>query len=101
MNSTVSATPIPIPKTPVTKPSASTRSKPQLANICNLTPSWSRSSNHQRERMKDELCRMKVNLEARMKKGVSARSDSEFISKVGDCLKEETGYWLELLVDSG
>ena len=51
--------------------------------------------------MKDELCRMKVNLEARMKKGVSARSDSEFISKVGDCLKEETGYWLELLVDSG
>ena len=30
------------------------------------------------------------------------RSKPEFISKVGDCLKEtETGYWLELLVDSG
>ena len=31
------------------------------------------------------------------------RSKAEFISKVGDCLKEieETEYWLELLVDSG
>ena len=30
------------------------------------------------------------------------RSKAEFISKIGDCLKEieETGYWLELLVDS-
>ncbi len=32
-----------------------------------------------------------------------ARSKPEFISKLGDCLKEldETGYWLELLVDGG
>jgi four helix bundle protein len=32
-----------------------------------------------------------------------ARSGSEFVSKVGACLKEldETAYWLELLVDSG
>jgi four helix bundle protein len=32
-----------------------------------------------------------------------ARSNAEFISKVGDSLKEleETSYWLELLVDSG
>ncbi len=31
------------------------------------------------------------------------RSRAEFISKIGDCLKEldETAYWLELLVDSG
>jgi len=31
------------------------------------------------------------------------RSKPEFISKIGDCLKEieETEYWLELLVDSG
>ena len=31
------------------------------------------------------------------------RSKPEFISKVGDCLKEieETEYWLELLVESG
>ena len=31
------------------------------------------------------------------------RSKPEFIAKIGDCLKEieETGYWLELLVDSG
>ena len=32
-----------------------------------------------------------------------ARSGPEFVSKLGDCLKEleETAYWLELLVDSG
>src|SRR3974390_1164248 len=31
------------------------------------------------------------------------RSKAEFISKIGDCLKEaeETEYWLELLVDGG
>jgi len=31
------------------------------------------------------------------------RSKAEFVSKIGDCLKEieETEYWLELLVDSG
>ena len=31
------------------------------------------------------------------------RSKSEFIAKIGDCLKEidESEYWLELLVDSG
>ncbi len=31
------------------------------------------------------------------------RSKAEFISKIGDCLKEieETEYWLDLLVDSG
>ncbi len=30
-----------------------------------------------------------------------ARSDAEFLSKLGDCLKEleETCYWLELLVE--
>jgi four helix bundle protein len=32
-----------------------------------------------------------------------ARSKAEFISKIGDCLKEadETLYWLELLLDEG
>ena len=32
-----------------------------------------------------------------------ARSKAEFISKIGDCLKEadETLYWLELLMDEG
>jgi four helix bundle protein len=31
-----------------------------------------------------------------------ARSDAEFVSKLGDCLKEleETSYWLELLADA-
>ena len=32
-----------------------------------------------------------------------ARSKAEFVSKIGDCLKEadETAYWLELLADEG
>ena len=32
-----------------------------------------------------------------------ARSKAEFVAKMGDCLKEieETGYWFELLIDSG
>ena len=32
-----------------------------------------------------------------------SRSTPEFVSKVGDCLKEleETSYWLDLLVESG
>ena len=32
-----------------------------------------------------------------------ARSKAEFIAKIGDCLKEadESGYWLELLLDEG
>jgi four helix bundle protein len=40
---------------------------------------------------------------ANFREAYRARSTAEFISKLGDCLKEleETAYWLELLVDSG
>jgi four helix bundle protein len=40
---------------------------------------------------------------ANYREAYRARSAPEFISKVGDCLKEleETAYWLELLVESG
>ncbi len=40
---------------------------------------------------------------ANYREGCRARSSAEFVSKLGDCLKEleETSYWLELLVDSG
>ncbi len=40
---------------------------------------------------------------ANYREAFRARSKPEFISKLGDCLKEldETSYWLELLVDSG
>jgi four helix bundle protein len=38
---------------------------------------------------------------ANFREAYRARSDAEFLSKVGDCLKEldETAYWLELLVE--
>ena len=40
---------------------------------------------------------------ANYREAYRARSHAEFIAKAGDCLKEleETGYWLELLVDGG
>ncbi len=40
---------------------------------------------------------------ANYREGQRARSQPEFIAKIGDCLKEldETAYWLELLADSG
>ncbi len=40
---------------------------------------------------------------ANFREAKRSRSKSEFIAKVGDCLKEldETSYWLELLVESG
>jgi four helix bundle protein len=40
---------------------------------------------------------------ANYREAYRARSGSEFVAKIGDCLKEleETVYWLELLVDSG
>jgi four helix bundle protein len=39
---------------------------------------------------------------ANFREAKRARSKSEFLSKIGDCLKEldETPYWLELLTDS-
>ncbi len=40
---------------------------------------------------------------ANFREAKRSRSKSEFIAKIGDCLKEldETSYWLELLVESG
>ncbi len=39
---------------------------------------------------------------ANYREAFRARSKSEFVSKLGDCLKEldETAFWLELLVES-
>jgi four helix bundle protein len=39
---------------------------------------------------------------ANYREAFRARSDAEFVAKVGDCLKEldETAYWLELLAEA-
>jgi four helix bundle protein len=49
-----------------------------------------------------QVLRSGTSVGANYREGFRARSDSEFISKLGDCLKEleETSYWLELLVES-
>ncbi len=50
-----------------------------------------------------QVLRSGTSVGANYREGYRARSKAEFISKLGDCLKEleETAYWLELLVESG
>ena len=50
-----------------------------------------------------QVLRSGTSVGANYREADRARSKAEFISKIGDCLKEieETEYWLELLVDSG
>jgi four helix bundle protein len=49
-----------------------------------------------------QVLRSGTSVGANYREGCRARSSAEFVSKVGDSLKEleETEYWLELLVDS-
>ncbi len=50
-----------------------------------------------------QVLRSGTSVGANYREAYRARSKPEFISKLGDCLKEldETGYWLELLSESG
>jgi four helix bundle protein len=49
-----------------------------------------------------QVLRSGTSVGANHREASRGRSKAEFISKIGDCLKEieETEYWLELLVDS-
>src|SRR6516162_2909651 len=49
-----------------------------------------------------QILRSGTSVGANFREAYRARSDAEFVSKVGDCLKEleETSYWMELLIDS-
>jgi four helix bundle protein len=49
-----------------------------------------------------QVLRSGTSVGANYREGQRARSKAEFISKIGDCLKEldETAYWLELLTES-
>ena len=50
-----------------------------------------------------QVLRSGTSVGANYREAWRSRSKPEFISKIGDCLKEldESAYWLELLVDSG
>jgi len=50
-----------------------------------------------------QVLRSGTSVGANYREASRGRSKAEFVSKIGDCLKEieETEYWLELLVDSG
>jgi len=49
-----------------------------------------------------QLLRCGTSFGANYREAYRARSDAEFVAKVGDCLREldETTYWLELLADA-
>ena len=53
--------------------------------------------------LRKQLLRAGTSVGANYSEASRGRSKAEFISKIGDCLKEieETEYWLELIVDSG
>jgi four helix bundle protein len=48
-----------------------------------------------------QLLRSGTSVGANFREAHQARSDAEFVAKVGDCLKEldETAYWMELLIE--
>jgi len=50
-----------------------------------------------------QVLRSGTSVGANYREANRGRSKAEFISKIGDCLREieETEYWLELLVESG
>jgi four helix bundle protein len=50
-----------------------------------------------------QVLRSGTSVGANFREAHRARSTAEFVSKLGDCLKEleETAYWLELLSDAG
>ena len=50
-----------------------------------------------------QLLRSGTSVGANYREANRSRSNAEFVSKIGDCLKEldETAYWLELLSDAG
>jgi four helix bundle protein len=49
-----------------------------------------------------QVLRSGTSVGANFREAHRARSDAEFVSKLGDCLKEldETCYWLELLIEA-
>jgi four helix bundle protein len=50
-----------------------------------------------------QVLRSGTSIGANYREAYRARSDAEFVAKIGDCLKEldETVYWIELLEESG
>ena len=50
-----------------------------------------------------QVLRSATSVGANYREASRSRSKAEFVSKIGDCLKEieETEYWIELLVESG
>ena len=50
-----------------------------------------------------QLLRAGTSVGANYREANRARSKAEFVSKIGDCLKEadESSYWMELLLDEG
>lgn len=85
------------------KPSVelSVRTKEFALRIIRLYCSLPKST--QAQVLGKQVLRSGTSVGANYREAKRSRSKVEFISKIGDCLKEldETSYWLELLVESG
>ena len=78
-----------------------TRTKEFALRVIRLCASLPRTTEAQV--LGKQVLRSGTSIGANYREACRARSDAEFIAKLGDCLKEleETAYWLELLVESG
>jgi four helix bundle protein len=76
------------------------RTKPFALRIIALYNSLPRSGSA--HVLGHQVLRSGTSVGANFREGHRARSNAEFVSKVGDSLREleETSYWLELLVES-
>lgn len=79
----------------------SVRTKEFALRVIRLYCSLSKST--QAQVLGKQVLRSGTSVGANFREAKRSRSKSEFIAKIGDCLKEldETAYWLELLVESG
>jgi four helix bundle protein len=79
----------------------SVRTKEFALRVIRLYCSLSKST--QAQVLGKQVLRSGTSVGANFREAKRSRSKSEFIAKIGDCLKEldESAYWLELLVESG
>src|SRR5262245_56367562 len=82
-------------------PDLQTRTKTFALRIVKMFGALPKSA--QAQVLGKQVLRSGTSVGANYREAQRSRSKSEFISKIGDCLKEldETAYWLELLAESG
>ena len=77
-----------------------TRTKDFALRIISMTNALSRT--YAGKALGQQVLRSATSIGANYREAYRARSPAEFLSKMGDCLRqlEETGYWLELIEEA-